>query len=107
MLEDGGVVGADVGEVPVEAAARNAHRFRQWLGLQRRETASRQRPEALVEPVLCGKLVGHPDPCDNLTIHNCIDRHQRLRHSYHTVMYGECIRCAMFCYSALASPRSR
>ena len=62
VLEDGGVERADIGEVPVEAAARNAHRLGQWFGLQRREAIPGQRLEALIEPVPCGELIGHADP---------------------------------------------
>ena len=65
--------GADVLEMPVEAAARHAHRLRQRLGLQRRETAGGQGLETLVQPVFGGELIGH----DVATIHWCIDRCQR------------------------------
>src|SRR6266436_3094485 len=65
VLEDGGMERADIGKVPVEAAARYAHCFRQRFGLQRRETVAGQRLEALTEPVFCGELIGHPSSCDN------------------------------------------
>src|SRR5258708_18960959 len=59
MLEDRGVERADVGEMPVKAAARYPQCFRQRLGLQGRETALSQRLEALIEPILGGKLIAH------------------------------------------------
>src|SRR5215471_4969397 len=53
---------ADIGEMPVKAAARDAHRLRQWFGLEGRESLCGQGLEALVEPVLHGELIGHRRP---------------------------------------------
>ena len=50
MGQDRGAERGDIGEVPVKAAARHAHGFRQRLGLQRAGTVRSQRLEALVEP---------------------------------------------------------
>ena len=62
-FDEGRVVGRHIGEMPVKAAARYPHCFRQRLGFQGRETALSQRLEALIEPVLGGKLTGHfPNP---------------------------------------------
>ena len=52
VFQDGGVERADIGEMPVETAARDAHGLRQRLGLQRGEAALGQRLQALIEPVL-------------------------------------------------------
>ena len=63
-LEDRAVIGADIGKMPVEAAARDAHGLGQRLGLQRREAAAGQRLQALVDPILRRKLLRHgPAPC--------------------------------------------
>jgi len=52
MGQDGGTERGDIGEVPLKAAARHSHGFRQRLGLQRAGTLRGQRLEAPVEPVL-------------------------------------------------------
>src|SRR6185437_16751219 len=61
-LQDRGMERADIGEMPVEAAARDAHFLCQRLGLQRRKATCCQGLEAVVEPVLRGKLIGHRGP---------------------------------------------
>ena len=69
---------ADIGEMPVEAAARHAA---SPSPAARPSSAVKpslgQRLEALVEPVLGRELIGHIRSCDISTIHYCIDSRQR------------------------------
>src|ERR1700722_19309039 len=51
--------GFDVGEVPVKAAARHAHRFRQRHGLERRKTLLGKGLQPVVQPVRGGELLNH------------------------------------------------
>jgi len=54
-----GMERAEIGEMPVKAAARDAHRLGERVGLQRREAVLRQRLQALPRPVVGGELFGH------------------------------------------------
>src|ERR1035437_6021744 len=89
MLENRGVIRADVGEMPVKAAARHPHRLGQRLGLQRRETAFGQRLEALIEPVFCGKLIGHASSCDNSPYITVLTTASASVTTLHTGLYGD------------------
>ena len=64
MGEDRGVERADIGEVPVEAAARHPHGFRQRLRFERGKAAAGQRFQALIEPVPGRELIVHALTCD-------------------------------------------
>ena len=95
---------ADVGEMPVEAAARHPHRLGQRLGLQCREAAFGQCLEALIEPVFGGELIGHEATCDNPPYTTVLTGASAAA-IYHTVVYGGS-ECAISCCNVRASPRS-
>ena len=100
-LQDRGMERADIGEMPVEAAARDAHRLRQRLGLQRREALSGERLQTLVEPVLRGKLIAHA-AAPYTTVLTGASAGPIL--PYSTCMEGS--RCAISCCKSPASWRS-
>src|SRR5258707_9883626 len=106
MLEDRGVERADVGEMPVKAAARYPQCFRQRLGLQGRETALSQRLEALIEPVLGGKLIGHFPARGHNTIHQCIDNRPAAVVEPYSHVWRH-LRCATSCCNVPGWPRLR
>ena len=110
MPEDRSVISADIGEMPVKAAARHPHCPGQRLGFQRREAAFGQRPKALIEPVFCGELIGHVLPCDNPP-YTAVESASVSVIPHHTVMYGrswtEPCRCATCCCNVRGSLRSR
>jgi hypothetical protein len=59
VIEDRGVECADIGKVPIEAAARHPHGFGQRLCLQGSKAVCCQYLKALIEPVFCRELIGH------------------------------------------------
>src|SRR5262245_17902420 len=52
---------AQLGEVPVEAAARDAKLARQNIRLERVEALARQRRQSGIDPVLSRQPLGHKD----------------------------------------------
>src|SRR3954454_22535301 len=76
MLEDRDMERTDVGEMPIEAAARHPQGFRHRVGLERRKAVLGQDLQPAIEPVLSRKLIGHLRPLRHLTIHYCIDTRQ-------------------------------
>src|SRR5262249_11756347 len=84
VLNYPGMKSAEVAEVPIEAAARDAELARKHIRLQSIEALSRERCEGKINPVLCGQSLGHDAaPYStvltstmsryNLTMHFCME----------------------------------
>src|SRR5262245_8397975 len=94
MRDHAGVKRAQLGEVPVEAAARDAELARQDIRLQSVEALARQRRQGEIDPVSSSQSLGHMDAPYSSVLTATIGA---LGFKNHALLYGggECViwRC--------------